>query len=101
MLNITIYHYLITSIVLFVIGLAGSVLCRNVIKILISIEFMLTAVNLSFIAFSAFGENIGDGFVIALFYVGIGAVELALALYIFYLMYTKKKSDDIQQYGDL
>jgi NADH:ubiquinone oxidoreductase subunit K len=36
-----------------------------------------------------------------LFYVAIGAVELALALYIFYMMYGKKNSDNIEHYGDL
>lgn len=99
--NITIYHYLITSLLLFVTGIFGAVLCRNVIKILISIEFILTAVNINFIAFSTFSENIPDGMIMALFYIGIGAVELAVALYIFYLMYNKKNSDDILEYGDL
>jgi NADH:ubiquinone oxidoreductase subunit K len=37
----------------------------------------------------------------SLFYVAIGAVELALALYIFYLMYSKKESENIDKYGDL
>jgi HAD superfamily hydrolase (TIGR01484 family) len=42
-----------------------------------------------------------DGYVAALFYVSIGAIELALALYIFYLMYNKKQTSNIDKYGEL
>ena len=37
----------------------------------------------------------------ALFYVGLGAVELAVALYLFYLMFQKKGSDNIESYKEL
>lgn len=100
--EITIYHYLFPGLALFVIGIAGSVLSKHVIKVLISIEFILTGVNLNFITFAAFCDNSKfDGFMMALFYVAIGAVELAVALYIFYLMYGKKQSENIDNYGDL
>lgn len=100
MSEITIYHYLALALILFVIGLAGSICSKHVIKVLISIEFMLTAVNLNFITFSVFSENT-DGCVLALFYTGLGAIELAVALYIFYLMYEKKRSENIENYGEL
>ncbi len=97
-----IYHYLFLGLVLFVIGIAGSILSKHVIKILIALEFMLTGVNINFITFATFCDNTNfDGFIISLFYVGIGAIELAVALYIFYLMYNKKQSENIENYGDL
>ena len=100
--EITIYHYLFLGLFLFVIGIIGSILSRHVIKILISIEFILTGVNINFVTFATFCDNVKlDGYVTALFYVGIGAVELAVALYIFYLMYQKKQSENIEKYGDL
>ncbi|MCM1004223.1 MAG: NADH-quinone oxidoreductase subunit NuoK [Candidatus Gastranaerophilales bacterium] len=100
--NITIFHYLFLGLVLFVIGIAGSVLSKHVIKVLISIEFILTGVNINFITFAAFVDSTNfDGYMISLFYVGLGAVELAVALYIFYLMYNKKQSENIEKYGDL
>ena len=100
--EITIYHYLFLGLVLFVIGLAGSIVSKHVIKVLISIEFMLTGVNINFITFATFCDSTQfDGYVMSLFYVGIGAVELALALYIFYLMYNKKQSENLDKYGDL
>ncbi len=102
MLEITIYHYLFLSLILFIIGILGSILSKHVIKILISIEFILTGVNLNFITFATFCDGIRlDGYIISLFYVAIGAVELAVALYIFYLMHKKKNSDNIDEYGEL
>lgn len=102
MQEITIYHYLLLGLILFVLGLVGSILSKNVIKILISIEFILTGVNLNFITFATFCDNTNlDGYIISLFYVAIGAVELAVALYIFYLMYKRKESENIDKYGEL
>ena len=101
-MDVTIYSYLFVGIILFLIGLLGSVLLKNVIKVLISIEFMLLGVNINFVTFASYCDNINfNGYIIALFYVGLGAVELAVALYIFYLMFRKKESDNIEKYGDL
>ena len=102
MSGISIYHYLFLGLILFVLGIMGTILSRHVIKVLISIEIMLTGVNFNFITFATFCDNISlDGYIISLFYVAIGAVELAVALYIFYLMYSKKESENIDKYGDL
>lgn len=101
-MEISIYHYLSVALLLFVIGLCGSIFCKNIIKVLICIEFILTGVNINFAAFAKYcGGADGDGFVMVLFYAGIGAVELAIALYIFYFMYKKKRTDNINQYGEL
>ncbi len=100
--EITIYHYLFLGLALFLIGLVGSIISKHVIKVLICIEFILTGVNINFVTFATYCDNVKfDGYVMALFYVGIGAVELAVALYIFYLMYFKKQSENIEEYGDL
>ena len=98
---ITIYHYLFLGLILFIIGIMGSIIAKNVIKVLIAIEFMLTGININFVTFGTFCDNYKfDGFIMALFYVGLGAVELAVALYIFYLMFQKKESDNIEDYGN-
>ena len=102
MQEITIYHYLFLGLLLFVIGILGSVISKNVIKVLISIEFILTGVNINFVTFATFCDNMQlDGYIMSLFYVAVGAVELAVALYIFYLMYSKKESENIDRYVDL
>ena len=101
-MEITMYHYLFTGLIIFIIGLAGSILAKNVIKVLIGIEFMLTGVNINFVTFATYCDSINyGGYVTALFYTGIGAVELAVALYIFYLMFQKKESDNIEKYSEL
>ncbi len=100
--EITIYHYLFIGLILFLMGLLGSVIAKNVIKVLISIEIMLTGINLNFVTFGTFcGGNNFDGYVFTLFYTGIGAVEFGIALFIFYLMFQKKESENIERYSDL
>ena len=102
LLEITMYHYLFRGLLIFVIGLLGSIFIKNVIKVLISIEFILLGVNINFVTFASFCDGVNfDGYIMALFYIGIGAVELAVALYIFYLMYQKKESDNIESYSEL
>ena len=100
--KISIYHYLFLGLALFVIGIVGSIASNHVIKVLISIELMLTGINFNFITFATFCDGIQfDGDIFALFYVAIGALELAVALYIFYLMFKKKHSENIEDYGDI
>ena len=72
-------HYLILSAILFATGTVGVFLRRNVITMLLSIEVMLNAVNLTFIAF---GRTIGsaDGQVIMFFVVTVAAAEAAVGL---------------------
>jgi len=72
-------HYLILSAILFATGTIGVFLRRNVITMLLSIEVMLNAVNLAFIAF---GRTIGsaDGQVMMFFVVTVAAAEAAVGL---------------------
>ena len=68
-------HYLLVSAVLFAIGTTGVFLRRNLITILLSIEIMLNAVNLSFVAF---GRQMGtvDGQIIVFFVMTVAAVSV-------------------------
>lgn len=97
--DIGLYHYLFLALILFLIGFWGVIISRNVIRVLICVEFMLTAVNINFIAFASFFDSIKlNGYVFSLFYLAIGAVEIAIALAIFYVMYSEKNSVDTQDY---
>ncbi len=96
------YHYLFIGLVMFLMGIIGTMLVKSVVKVLILIEIMLLGVNINFVTFSTFCDGIKfDGYILSLFYIAIGAVELAVALYIFYLMYKKKQSDNIEKYNEL
>jgi NADH-quinone oxidoreductase subunit K len=60
-------HYLILSAILFSIGTAGVFMRRNLITILLSIEIMLNAVNLTFVAFSRQAGTVDGQIIVALF----------------------------------
>jgi NADH-quinone oxidoreductase subunit K len=72
-------HYLFLSGLLFTIGTAGVFLRRNVITLLLSVEIMLNAVNLAFVAF---GRQFGtvDGQIITFFVMTVAAAEAAVGL---------------------
>lgn len=84
-------HYLIVSAILFAIGTAGVFLRRNLITILLSIEIMLNAVNLSFVAF---GRQRGsyDGQIITFFVITVAAAEAAVGLAIIIALYRHRES---------
>src|SRR5437667_807983 len=85
-------HYLTVAAILFTIGIFGIFLNRkNVIVILMSIELMLLAVNINFVAFSAFlGDLIGQLF--ALFVLSVAAGEAAFGLSILYVYFRNRGS---------
>jgi NADH-quinone oxidoreductase subunit K len=84
-------HYLVVSAVLFAIGTAGVFLRRNLITILLSVEIMLNAVNLSFVAF---GRQFGDldGQIIVFFVMTVAAAEAAVGLAIIIALYRHRES---------
>jgi NADH-quinone oxidoreductase subunit K len=84
-------HYLFVSAVLFAIGAAGVFTRRNVITILLSIEIMLNAVNLSFVAF---GRQLGtvDGQIIVFFVMTVAAAEAAVGLAIVIALFRHRES---------
>jgi NADH-quinone oxidoreductase subunit K len=79
-------HYLTVAAILFTIGVFGIFLNRkNVIIILMSIELMLLAVNLNFVAFSAFlGDLIGQVFALFVLTVAAGEAAIGLAILVTY-----------------
>ena len=85
----TLTHYLILSAVLFSIGTAGVFMRRNLITILLSIEIMLNAVNLTFVAFGRALGNV-DGQIIVFFVMTVAAAEAAVGLAIVIALFRHK-----------
>ena len=79
-------HYLILSGIIFSIGLIGVMSSRNVLKVLLSLELLLAASNLSFVAFSRFNGDYA-GQLIVFFVILVAAAEVAIGLAIVVLMY--------------
>jgi NADH-quinone oxidoreductase subunit K len=75
----TLNHFLILSGVLFSIGTAGVFLRRNLITILLSIEIMLNAVNITFVAVGRYQGTV-DGQIITFFVMTVAAAEAAVGL---------------------
>jgi NADH-quinone oxidoreductase subunit K len=76
---VSLNDFLVLSAVLFCIGAAGVFLRRNLITILLAVEVMLNAVNLSFVAFGHFREWAG-GQIVVLFVIAVAAAEAAVGL---------------------
>ena len=84
-------HYLIVSAVLFAIGTAGVFLRRNLITILLSIEIMLNAVILTFVAFGRFAGDV-NGQLITLFVMTVAAAEAAVGLALVIALFRHRES---------
>lgn len=93
-------HYLIVSALLFIIGMAGVLLRRNAIVLMMSIELMLNAVNLTFIAFSKYTQQI-DGQIIVFFVMTIAAAEAAVGLAIVVSIFKRFKEINIRFFEHL
>ena len=91
MTTITLNHYLVLSALLFAIGTAGVFLRRNVITVLLSVEIMLNAVNLTFVAFGRFRGDL-DGQIITFFVMTVAAAEAAVGLALVIALFRHRES---------
>lgn len=79
-------HYIALSGILFSTGLYGVITSRSVLKVLLSLELLLAASNISFIAFSRFTGDY-EGQMVIFFVILVAAAEVAIGLAIVVLMY--------------
>jgi NADH-quinone oxidoreductase subunit K len=86
-----IQYYLILSALLFVVGAAGVILRKNIIAIFLCIELMLNAVNLSFISFSRYLNQV-HGQIFVFFVMVVAAAEAAVGLAITIALYRHRGS---------
>lgn len=101
-MTIGLTHYLILAAALFCIGILGLITSRNVIKVLMSIEILLNAVNINFVAFANY-TDLGElkGQVFAIFIMAVAAAEAALGLAILIALYRNKQTVDVEEYESL
>ena len=91
--------YLTLSAILFTIGMFGFLARRNAISMLMAIELMLNAVNLSIVAFASFIPALGaNGSVIALLVMAVAAAEATVGLSIVLAIYRNKKTPLVDEY---
>ncbi|MGJ0393425.1 MAG: NADH-quinone oxidoreductase subunit NuoK [Methylocystis sp.] len=100
-MTIGLTHYLVVAAILFTLGIAGIILNRkNIIVILMSVELILLSVNLNFVAFS---QSLGDlvGQVFALFVLTVAAAEAAIGLAILVAFYRNRGTIAVEDINSL
>jgi NADH-quinone oxidoreductase subunit K len=97
---ITLNHYLILSALVFGIGIACVLLRKNVIVMLMGIELMLNAVNLSFVAFSQFRNDV-SGNIMVFFVMTVAAAEAGVGLALAVAVFKKYKDVNIKRFEQL
>jgi NADH-quinone oxidoreductase subunit K len=101
MINISLQHYLILSALLFSVGVTGLFMNRkSVITILMSIELMLLAVNINFVAFSVEMQDI-VGQVFSIIILSIAAAEISIGLAILVLYFRNRDSIEIEDINQM
>jgi NADH-quinone oxidoreductase subunit K len=93
-MDLTLNHYLAVAAVLFVIGLMGVVMRRNLLIIYMSLEMMLQAANLTFVAFAHFNGRI-DGQVFVFFVITVAAAEVAVGLALIVALYRLRQTTSV------
>jgi NADH-quinone oxidoreductase subunit K len=91
---------LIVSGLLFALGVAGVVLRKNALLMLMSLELSLNAANLAVVAFAHFNQRI-EGQVLAFFVIAIAAAEVAVGLAIVVSLYRLRQSIDVETVQEL
>ena len=88
-------HYLVLSALLFTLGLLGVIMRRNLLIIYMSLELMLNAANLAFVAFSRFNNQL-DGQVMVFFIITVAAAEVSVGLALIVALYRKRQTAHVE-----
>lgn len=96
MAMVPITHYLFLGAVLFTMGAVGVLVKRNVITMFMCVELMLNAVNLTFLAFSRFLNQV-EGQIFVVFVMIVAAAEAAVGLALIVVLFRHKETLDVDQ----
>jgi len=94
-MNVGLEHYLVTSVLLFALGLIGVLVRRNLLIIYMGLELMLNAANLALVAFSRFNRNL-DGQVFVFFVITVAAAEVSVGLALIVALYRKRRTAHVE-----
>ena len=96
-MSVPVSYYLILSAIVFLTGLVGVLVRRNIIIILLSVELMLNATNINFVAFSEHFHNVA-GQVFVFFALTVAAAEVAVGLAIIIALYRSESSINVDDF---
>lgn len=93
-------QYLTVSFLLFALGLLGVIMRRNLLVVYMSLELMLNAANLAFVAFSRFNHRL-DGQVVVFFIITVAAAEVAVGLALIVALCRKRQTAHVEDLTSL
>lgn len=100
MFEVGLPHYVLLATILFSIGLYGVIASRNVIRVLMSLELMLNAVNINMVAFNNYVRPDDlSGQVFAIFILTVSAAEAAVGLAIVIALFRNRKTVDMEKFN--
>ncbi|MGZ8404565.1 MAG: NADH-quinone oxidoreductase subunit NuoK [Nitrospira sp.] len=97
-MTIPISYYLILSAIVFLTGVVGVLIRRNIIAILLSVELMLNATNINFVAFSDHLQDLG-GQVFVFFTLTVAAAEVAVGLAIIIALHRSRSTINVEEFN--
>ena len=97
---ISLSHYLILSLALFTIGVAGVLLRRNIIIVLMSLELIFNSVNVSLVAFAHYLQSM-TGRIFFVFTITVAAAEVAVGLAILVAVYRQRKTVYVEELDEM
>ena len=97
-MSVPVFYYVILSAIVVLTGVVGVLIRRNIIAILLSIELMLNATNINFVAFSDHLQVIG-GQVFVFFALTVAAAEVAIGLAIIIALHRSKSTINVEEFN--
>jgi NADH-quinone oxidoreductase subunit K len=97
---VPISYYIVLSAILFTIGALGVLIRRNALIIFMSVELMLNAANLAFVAFGSVLQSF-SGQIFVFFVIAVAAAEVAVGLALIVEIFKSKRSIDVDQMSSL
>lgn len=96
-MTVPLSFYLVLSGIVFLTGMVGVLIRRNIIIILLSVELMLNATNINFVAFSQYLQNVA-GQVFVFFALTVAAAEVAVGLAIIIALHRSRSSINVDEF---
>jgi NADH-quinone oxidoreductase subunit K len=97
---VPVYYYLGLAVILFTVGALGVLIRRNAIVVFMSIELMLNAANLAFVAYARYWQSM-NGQIFVFFIMTVSAAEVAIGLALIVTIFRTKASIDVDQISTL
>lgn len=96
-MSVPVDYYVMLSVIVFLTGVVGVLIRRNIIVILLSVELMLNATNINFVAFSEYYQNV-TGQVFVFFALTVAAAEVAVGLAIIIALYRSRSTINVDDF---